>query len=424
MGTGVGRTSVDRSSTARNEHMTFRANLRAGRHGWLRLTPAYGVRIVRERVSRLPAGSVVTDPFSGTGTTPLAAAELGHHGQSIDVNPFLVWLGRAKVRHYSAETLRAAAAAAREVADTARRTDRDAPLWQPDIFQIEKWWSPGTLHGLKALRSAIDAYQGPVRDLLEIALCRVLIAGSNAAFNHQSMSFRKPSASGRGCGDGPVLFDQAAAATVSTFAAEMNSVIGSARFNLPGSAAIYEGDSRTVIENLREADLVLTSPPYANRMSYIRELRPYMYWLRFLTLAEEAGDLDWRAIGGTWGAATSKLHRWQPETETPVNDVLAEVCERIAADGGRNGPLLATYVRKYHHDMWLHFQAITARVKRGGSVSYIVGNSTFYGHEVPAQDWYAVMLRELGYADVEVKVIRKRNSNKALFEYDVSGRRP
>ena len=59
---------------ARNEHMTFKANAGVGRHGWLRLTPAYGIRLVRDRLEPLEPGSVVTDPFSGTGTTPLAAA--------------------------------------------------------------------------------------------------------------------------------------------------------------------------------------------------------------------------------------------------------------------------------------------------------------------------------------------------------------
>jgi hypothetical protein len=158
-------------------------------------------------------------------------------------------------------------------------------------------------------------------------------------------------------------------------------------------------------------------------MSYIRELRPYMYWLRFLDKACDAGDLDWQAIGGTWGTATSNLNSWKPKAETPVAAEMSLICEAIAQDGGKNGPLLATYVHKYFHDMWLHFQAMTPQVKVGGSVSYIVGNSTFYGHVVPAQDWYAAMLKELGYTGVAVDTIRKRNSNKALYEYDVRGTR-
>ncbi|CUU58787.1 Methyltransferase domain-containing protein [Parafrankia irregularis] len=412
--------AIDRTSLARNEHFTFRANHGVGRHGWLRLTPAFGVRLVRARLRALPAGSVVTDPFSGTGTTPLAAAELGHLGQSTDVNPFLVWLGRAKVRHYPHDTLEQASAAARDVAAGAARSDRDKALWQPDIHRIERWWGPGELQALRALRAEIDAFSGPVADLLQIALCRVLISVSNAAFNHQSMSLRARAPAA----EAAISRAAIARAAIARWEAEATDLIESARLDLPGTAAVHEGDSRGCPARLRPADLVLTSPPYVNRMSYIRELRPYMYWLRFLDRPVEAGQLDWRAIGGTWGSATSRLRTWLPSTCTPVDDELDAVCARIAAADDRSGPLLAAYVRKYHHDMWLHFQASTGLVRPGGRISYIVGNSTFYGHVVPAQDWYARMLRELGYVGVEVEVIRKRNSNKALFEFDVRAFRP
>ena len=88
-----------------NSYLTHRANADAGRHGWLRLTPAYSVRLVRERTAHLPPGAVVTDPFSGSGTTVLAAAEHGGVGQAVDVNPFLVWLGNAKAASYPAALL-------------------------------------------------------------------------------------------------------------------------------------------------------------------------------------------------------------------------------------------------------------------------------------------------------------------------------
>lgn len=409
--------SLDRSALTRNVHLTFRANMGVGRHGWLRLTPAYGVRLVRERLGTLEPGSVVTDPFSGTGTTPLAAAELGHIGQSVDVNPFLIWLGTVKTAHYSNAVLLATADTARAVLSDARSYEQDDDLWQPNLFKIDKWWSPGALHALKALRRSIDDNSGQVRDLLEIALCRSLISCSNAAFNHQSMSFKEVSGES-------VLFDiDDARRTFERFESEVAMLIDSAQFDLLGSASVFEGDSRSGVETLKLADLVLTSPPYVNRMSYIRELRPYMYWLRYLDQASDAGDLDWRAIGGTWGTATSKLNSWVPETETPIDGPMAAVCELIRRDGGKNGPLLATYVHKYHHDMWQHFQAITPQVKAGGRVSYIIGNSTFYKHEVPAHEWYAEMLCALDYRDVKIQVIRKRNSNKALFEYEVSGRK-
>ncbi|WP_344250641.1 DNA methyltransferase [Isoptericola hypogeus] len=358
---------------------------------------------------------MITDPFSGTGTTPLAAAELGYFGQSVDVNPFLIWLGNVKTRNYEEGSLLSVSEACDHVVAEAARYEQDADLWQPSLFKIEKWWGAGALHALKGIREGIDSFEGEVRDLLEIALCRTLISSSNASFNHQSMSFKDTDESA-------ALFDvDTVAATLGQFSSEVASVVESARFDLEGSAEIKRGDSRDGVDELRKADLVLTSPPYVNRMSYIRELRPYMYWLRYLDQASDAGDLDWRAIGGTWGTATSKLNSWTPQTATPVDGPMAAVCSQIRSDGGKNGPLLSTYVHKYFHDMWLHFQAITGQVNLGGRVSYIVGNSTFYGHVVPAQDWYAAMLTELGYRDVRVETVRKRNSNKALFEYDVTG---
>lgn len=41
------------------------------------------------------------------------------------------------------------------------------------------------------------------------------------------------------------------------------------------------------------------------------------------------------------------------------------------------------------------------------------------GNDVPAQEWYADMMRALGYGNIDIITIRKRNSNKRLFEYAV-----
>lgn len=408
-------------SRFQNSHLTFKANKGVGRHGWLRLTPAYSVALVRDKVAHLPSRSVVTDPFSGTGTTLLAAAEHGHLGQAVDVNPFLVWLGGVKTRHFMENELEKVEVLLVDLISAARRVVNSADLWQPSLFKIERWWSQDALHALKALRHAIDltvCSEGAAH-LYSLALCRSLIATSNAAFNHQSMSFKSAI-------DEPALFDREKVETVlGLFAREVKDLVESAQFDLEGSARIILADSRSLPEDLEPCDLLLTSPPYVNRMSYIRELRPYMYWLRYLDVASDAAELDWKAIGGTWGIATSRLVQWTPgQAGTPVDEQMTEIRERIVADGGKNGQLLSNYVGKYFHDMWAHFRAARDHVRSGGSVSYIIGNSTFYGHIVPAEQWYAKMLRELGFEDVTVRTIRKRNSNKHLYEYDVTARRP
>ncbi len=406
-----------------NAHLTYKGNVGVGRHGWLRLTPAYSVKLVRDMVNSHPTDVVVTDPFSGTGTTALAAAEHGGTGQAIDINPFLIWLGNTKLRHYDDATIVNAEGCLADVLRTSRNVVRKPDLWQPAIFQIERWWTPSSLNALKAIRAAVDGVPtGPARDLLEIALCRTLIGVSNAAFNHQSMSFKEmPPTSVR------LLFEiEESEVVLARYLKEAREIIASAAIDLPGSGKIIEGNSRDIELNKFGAgcDLLLTSPPYANRMSYIRELRPYMYWMRYLDDAAAAGELDWLAIGGTWGVATSRLTTWSSRETTPVDDEMRAVCAAITRDGGKNGPLLSTYVRKYFDDMWSHFQSAFKHVRNGGTATYIIGNSTFYGHIVPAEQWYATMLREAGFRDVSITNIRKRNSKKELFEFSVSGFKP
>jgi hypothetical protein len=57
---------------------TFKGNIDASRHGWLRLTPAYSVHLVRELLAAHSShGMRVLDPFCGTGTTLVACGEGG-----------------------------------------------------------------------------------------------------------------------------------------------------------------------------------------------------------------------------------------------------------------------------------------------------------------------------------------------------------
>lgn len=415
--------SGQREFQRQNAHLTHKANTGVGRHGWLRLTPAYSVRLVRDRVQELSPDAVVTDPFSGTGTTTLAAVEHGCTGQSLDVNPFLVWLGNAKVRHYSRDVLSATSEALPGLLTEASGLIAHADdLWEPKLHKIERWWPAKTLAGLKALRHALDLIDLPQegRDLLELAFCRTVIGTSNAAFNHQSMSFKKADES-----DALFAIDLVPEAA-QHFKKEAHEILASAAVDLPGSGTVILSDSCAMESShtLEPCDLLLTSPPYVNRMSYIRELRPYMYWLKFLDQASEAGELDWKAIGGTWGVATSRLNDWSPDGRAlPIDSEMKEVRSLIERDGGKNGPLLSTYVAKYFHDMCSHFEAAFKHIKSGGKASYIVGNSTFYGHIVPAERWYATIMREVGFVNVGATTIRKRNSNKALYEYEVTGRR-
>ena len=396
--------------------LTYKFNNGLGRHGWLRLTPAYSVKLVNQILQQHQGKKVILDPFSGTGTTPLCSASHGHEALAIEVNPFLAWLGNAKLASYSTEEIDATRNAAAKIIRKVRN-GKAKPVEPPAIFNITRWWDERILTDLCLLKGAIDQLtdKGSVENtLLNIAFCRTMLGSSNAAFNHQSMSFKDPAKLDKKLSD--------ERDPIANFENDAAMILDSAQDNPTNTGLISLGDSRTVDKHVKQkVDLVITSPPYPNRMSYIRELRPYMYWMGYIKEAREAGELDWKAIGGTWGIATSRLNEWKKENHIYFPPVLEEVIEKIASSKKKNDQLLANYVAKYFADTWMHLQSLTRVLNRGAEVHYIVGNVTFYGHVVEVERIYAEMMLKCGFSSAKFVTIRKRNSNKQLYEFDVQG---
>lgn len=415
-------TTTSSGQVRQRSDLTFKHNANQARHGWLRLTPAYSVKLVDEILAHVDAPLKVLDPFSGTATTPLSAAYAGHRGLSIDINPFLVWFGRAKLRHYKTKTMNEVRIAA-DTIQSAIDKGSASPCVPPPIANIERWWDEKNLEYLCCVKGEIDRQSeagSEARDLLLVAFCRTVIELSNAAFNHQSMSFKdNGNVNVRGQAQPELwperFFDRP------PFTSYVDTILESAAHNPVGDADVCKCDARD-IHDLPDSgfDLLITSPPYPNRMSYIRELRPYMYWLGYLKEAREAGEMDWEAIGGTWGIATSRLNDWRLESETYFPEYLVTILRRISESDGKSGELLANYVGKYFEDMWKHFLSVKKVMRSGGRLHYIVGNSKFYECIVPTEKIYQDMLTEAGFNSPRVKVIRKRNSKKELYEFIVT----
>lgn len=391
---------------------TFKYNTKLGRHGWLRLTPAYSVKLVQELVSETPKNAFILDPFSGTATTGLCAAEIGMTAHLCDINPFLIWFGNTKLFDFSEEKLNELETVFNSIlSEFQEKIGEDN--WVPSLFNIERWWSGHTLPIIAALRTQIVERVGepsddPYSNLIWISFCRLIIETSSAAFNHVSMSFK----------DEVTKFEVHQVQDL--FDTIFQSILVSAKSDIDGEAQVYAMDSRKLesINNIKYAH-VITSPPYPNRMSYIRELRPYMYWTKFLDKSREAGELDWKAIGGTWGIATSRLKEWAP-TDIELPDTLIHCCEKILNSGDKNSDLMARYVHKYFYDMHLHFSTLRPLLEKGAKIDYIVGNSTFYGVHVASEKIYEQSLELLGYENISTEIVRKRNSKKQLYEYCVS----
>ena len=217
----------------------------------------------------------------------MVSAELGLHCDLLEINPFLVWFAKVKASTYSAEVRDNTRQLAQEIVKHVIATEDRNDLWIPDLHNIERWWSSDNLQFLAKLRFSIykacpDACSE--RDLLWVAFCRIMIDTSNAAFNHQSMSFKPVSSQ-------LSLFPRDATSQhLDRFVALADQICEDAAQPLKGSVRVTYADSRCVpLSPETSYDCVITSPPYPNRMSYIRELRPYLYWSQHIQESREPG---------------------------------------------------------------------------------------------------------------------------------------
>lgn len=397
-----------------NEALTHKGNPRNTRFGWLRLTPAYSLKLVADTID--PRSQRVLDPFCGTGTTALLCAEQGIPSATTDINPFLVWLASVKTRRYSSEVLAHFRYQAEKIGVNADAS-RPGSCWLPPIHEIEKWWDQPVLgylgYAMAEIRNLEAATTRGVTDLLKIVFCRVMIEMAHVSFGHQSMSFKQRAHPEDLFGIEHELQTRWQNSTQDVFQAAHSSIATEPEVLLIDARQLeqkFQGDS---------FDQVVTSPPYPNRMSYIRELRPYMYWLGFLNDGRQAGELDWQAIGGTWGCATSNVAKWRSSgSEVPFPE-FATILERIA----ERSRLLSNYVHKYFVDMTRHIASLRNVLKERARVQYIVGNSKFYDVLLPVEQIFAALFSSAGFHEVDIRAIRKRTSKKELFEFIVSAER-
>ncbi len=399
--------------------VTFQGKLDLPIHRWYRLTPSFSPRLAGDiaREFRLNENDFVLDPFSGVGTVPLCMKYRGIPSCSVEINPYLHFVGTVKTRTYiNLKVIEEVfdhflAAARRALGELPGERQSEAYLAEnatfvPKLHNIRRWWSLGNLAQLVCLRKLLLAYGAePVHyDLLKMGLLAILVPVSNAKHNHVSLTFAET----------PLATVDVGAALQRKYA-EMLADLHAVRKMPCAEATVFHGNSKllqSILPQRPKASAVITSPPYPNRFSYARETRPHLFFFEFIDNPEAVGQLEIDAIGGTWGKATSVL----ASGVAPKNEVVKSVLCPYLAGIDANGGLMASYVVKYFNDMYDHADQVGAVCARKCRLAYVIGNSKFYGHPLPSDEILATIFQHFGFRLDRIDKMRRRQSKAGLYE--------
>ncbi len=406
--------------------VTFQGKLSLPIHRWYRLTPSFSPNLADDIADHFQLGKndLVLDPFSGVATVPLCMKYRGISACSVEINPYLHFVGTVKTRTYIdldaiercfADFIRAY----RRGVEKSQLTANPASfLWEhqadiPRISKPKRWWSPGNLAQLVRLRQLVSTYDAKAEhlDLIKMGILGILIPVSNAKHNHVSLTFA-----------GKPLPTVDVVDTLQTKYHEMITDLQAVSGSPCAEVTVYKGNSKeltAVLPKRRKVSAIITSPPYPNRFSYARETRPHMFFFDFIKDAKSVGQLETDAIGGTWGKATSVLARGVAPCNELVQSVLAPYVHGIH----KNGDLMAYYVTKYFNDMYAHAEQIDRVCKRRCQLAYVIGNSKFYDNPLPSDEILARIFEYFGFILDRIDRMRRRQSKKGLYEAVVFMRR-
>jgi len=347
-------------------------------------------------------GDVVLDPMMGSGTTIVEAFLAGRKAIGFDIDPLAVHLCRVKVTPQNVERL---TALGEEVLNGARWLFAAPTVVTEELSRrfdtktkefIDYWFLPHTQHELMALIMAIENVKDEaIKDFLELTFSSIIITKSGGVSMARDLAHTRPHRD-------ETKVPQSALAAFEYRLKKNIAGIAELRDG-EGTVELHSGDARALTLADESVDLVVTSPPYANAIDYMRAHKFSLVW--FGSRIEELTRLRATYIGSERVADTNLAfltHR--PET----------VIRQLA----RKDPRKAKVLRKYFTDMSNAISEMYRVLRPDSAAIIVVGTSTIRGINVETHRCLADIAAEIGFQVVGVanrQLDRNRRMMPARF---------
>jgi DNA modification methylase len=385
---------------------TFADNMKLPIHKWYRYTAGFSASWVRELIESGNGGNVL-DPFSGSGTVMIESEFAGINSIGIEAHPYVYRIANAKLNwKLDPQEFKDSAKSLLEKARKKVITRKDFP----DL--IKKCYPHEVIEKLEALKEAWFDSEDPkgIKELNWFVITSILRITSPVGT--AQWQYIQPSKSKGKVIDAFHAFE--------TKVYEMIQDMKNMQRRYPDAtkSKILMEDARdmpSVPENW--ADLVITSPPYANNYDYADATRLEMTFWGDL---EGWGDLQEKVRRFLVTACTQHVTQLKDEADqilktpilTPIYEELKDVYDelskiRLSKGGKKNYNLM---ILAYFQDMAKVFHELRRVTKKGSTVCFVIGDSAPYGIYVPVDKWLGKLAVSAGFSSFNFEKLRDRNT--------------
>lgn len=337
------------------------------------------------QLDRLPSDSVVLDPMSGSGTVVRHAAEIGLKSYGFDLDPLAVLISKVSSRHIPDEEIEAAGA---KLLKEAMGLSADPELpWIDGDGEAERfvayWFAKKQRRALRKVAYALSIAEdigisADTRDVLKVALSRIIVTKAQAASLAQDTSHSRPHR----------------VATESDY-----DVIGGfeksivqlrkrlQRISPKVEGIVAHGDARklTDIED-GSIDFILTSPPYLNALDYMRGHRMSLIWLghRYSELSKTRSA----SIGA------------ERAPDTPLSEQLTHEVQSYMGELDELPRPQRMMINRYVADLYQMASEVSRVLRDNATATFVMGDSCLRGVFVSNSNGLAAAAELAGLKEV------------------------
>jgi DNA modification methylase len=344
-------------------------------------------------------GEIILDPMVGSGTALVEALLADRAAVGVDLDPLAVKISRAKCTPLDVQ---AAALFAEQIADRARlwvshasKSGLENVLAPFDAATKEfltYWFLPETLLELHGLATGIRLLApDAVRNFFEVILSSVIITKSGGVSLARDLAHSRPHK----------VTHKRIRSPIDVFEEKAMRALGSLATldNCGHRAVVLRGDSRALPLESESVDLIVTSPPYASAIDYVRAHKFSLVWLGYMI--PQLTQARRKYIG-----AEVRL-----ENGSSVWSETARSCLRAVAERDERR---SQVIARYFVDMQRSIQEMFRVLRPGRACVIVVGSSTVRGVNILTQYALAEIGEAAGFRLVGVKE-RKIDRDRRLM---------
>ena len=393
---------------------------------WMKYKEAFSRTLVERLIDEYEPTAVL-DPFAGIGTTPLVAAGRGKSATGIEIMPVGILAGNGIAHAANGVSKSTLEAAGRALISRVESEESVPPEYAfPHVSITEAAFPEATETNIAKARQFIsDIDDHGVRTLLDLACMTILEEVSYTRKDGQYLrwDYRSGRALRARMSKGPVLpFQYALGARLF----EMVQDIDMLKHEYGGGYPEFmTGSCLDLMRGLPDGrfDMVITSPPYANRYDYTRTYALELAWLGF----DQDGfsDLRQRLLSATVENKTKlawlrEVYRQNPsllkhafgmyQDQRAIHEVLAVLTECVRELGNRH---VIRLIEGYFLEMAVVIAELGRVTRSGGTVIMVNDNVQYHGEEVPVDLILSDFAEQSGFVCENIWMLPRGKGNSS-----------